>query len=203
MVNSEHLLKRELALGLAKIQIIKLMGGIIQPEGTVEKISFEKITHSHCEEVNNKWRVPLKRNNITLNWHRKITKNREKIDVSVHCDVFLCGLMLAQYSRRRININIRFLEGCPYADKNPLLGNLIPIALIVVEQFALAYGAEQVTISNPEKYLLPIYRQYGYDLTGQDRDRERRKCPIRGKMLIKKIKKHTEQKLIGYDTIQS
>ncbi|MFZ4833642.1 hypothetical protein [Rouxiella sp. Mn2063] len=183
--SSEHLIKRQLALGLAKVQIVKVLGGIIKPEGTAENVDFDKINHLHCKEVNNKWRTSIARQGITLNWHKKIIKRREKIDVSIHCNGFLCGLMLAQYSRNKINVNLRLLEGCPYPKENPLLGNLIPIALIVAEQFALAYAALQVTISNPEKGLISRYRQYGYELIPKDRDRERRNCPIRGKLLIK------------------
>lgn len=189
---SQHIINRQVALGLAKIQIVKILGSVIKPTGTAENIEFDNINHNHCAEVISKWRTPHYRQGITLNWHKKITKHREKIDVSIHCNGFLCALMLAQYSRNKINVNIRFLEGCPHVAENPLLGNIIPIALIIAEQFAVAYHAVQVTISNPEKGLISIYRKYGYDLISQDRDRERRKRPIRGKLLIKRILNRNE-----------
>ncbi|HEE5106829.1 TPA: hypothetical protein ACWZTV_004730 [Klebsiella pneumoniae] len=184
---SAHKAIRIMALNLASIAIKTRFNNDVKLSHLTGDINFDNILASHCDEVHARWRNTTLRGCITLNWHRQMHKGREQIDVSIHCNGQLCGLMLCRYSRRRINVNLRFLEGCPHPHLNPLIGYIMPIGLIIAENFAIAYEAEQVSISNPEKLLIPRYRDHGYGLTQQDKDRERRKCPIRGKLLIKKI----------------
>lgn len=184
---STHKNIRNMALSLASVALKTQFINNAQLSHLTGQIQFDNILARHCDEVHNGWRNTPLRGCITLNWHRQMHKGREQIDVSIHCNGQLCGLMLCRYSRRRINVNLRFLEGCPHPHLNPLIGYVMPIGLIIAENFAIAYQAEQVSISNPEKLLIPRYRNHGYGLTQQDKDRERRKCPIRGKLLIKKI----------------
>ena len=105
--------------------------------------------------------------------------------MSIWCGEHLCGMFLAKLSRKRVNVALRFLESNP--NETPLSGYMIPIGLIIAESFARAYGAMEVMVSQPDRLLIPLYREQGYYLTAADQSRERRSCNIRAKVLVKKL----------------
>jgi hypothetical protein len=185
-LNAEHQKVRRMALLKARLTVISRMGNKI-PASVLSGLSFEHITDEHCQEVHVVWRKhpSLADARITLVWQREMNKRRRKIDVSILVHGRLCGLMLARLSRRRINVTLRYLEGNPNPWRNRLKGNIMEIALIVLESFAQAYGATQISITQPDMALIPRYRQFGYRLTVRDADRERRKLPIRGDRLVR------------------
>ncbi|MBP2171671.1 hypothetical protein J2125_004967 [Erwinia toletana] len=177
----EHLERREIALALARVQIAIVFGDVLP----VDDVELAHITPADCERVRLSWRSHPERQKITFNWLRHHNKRRDRLDVTIHCLGELCGIMLARHSRRRINVNLRYVESSPYP--HPLAGYILPVALIIAESFADAYGAMQVTVSQPDRALVPHYRQQGYELTAADRSREKRGCPIRAKILVKTL----------------
>ena len=84
---------------------------------------------------------------------------------------------------RRIAVTLRFLASSPFT--TPLSDYMVPVGLTVAESFAVAYGASEVTIGQPDRNLIAAYRREGNRLVAADRSREKRGCPIRAKSLIK------------------
>lgn len=179
----EHRDKREVALNLAYDGFVDAFLDILP----VDDISLERIGPEHWSIVHPAWRNHPDRQhlNMDFNWLRQRNKRRDKLDASIWCDGQLCGLFLAKLSRRRVNVALRFLEGNPYL--TPLSGYMIPIGLIIAESFARAYGAKEVMVSQPDKQLVSLYREQGFELTQADLSRERRSCNIRAKVLVKKL----------------
>lgn len=180
----EHREKREYALSIAYERIVDEFLADIP---VIERIMLERIEPDHWSIVHPAWRnhpdrIGLR---IDLNWLRQRNKRRDKLDVSIWCDDKLCGMFLAKLSRKRINVALRYLESSPYP--NPLLGYMLPIGLIIAESFAIAYEAKEVAVSQPDKPLVALYRQRGYELNAADQSREKRKCDIRAKVLVKKV----------------
>ncbi|MDH1089051.1 hypothetical protein N5C79_21350 [Pantoea brenneri] len=180
----EHREKREYALSLAYERIV---GEFLTAVPVIESIWFERIEPDHWSIVHPAWRAHPDRKDLRIdfNWLRQRNKRRDKLDVSIWCGDDLCGLFLAKLSRKRINVALRFLESNPYP--NPLLGYMLPIGLIIAESFAFAYEAKEVAVTQPDKSLVPLYRQRGYQLNAADLSREKRKCDIRAKVLVKKV----------------
>ncbi|EPE4835626.1 TPA: hypothetical protein ACSTJZ_001151 [Serratia fonticola] len=179
----EHRDKREVALNLANDGFVDAFLGVLP----VEDISLERIGQEHWSIVHPAWRNHPDRQHlkINFNWLRQRNKRRDKLDVSIWCGEHLCGLFLAKLSRRRINVALRFLESNP--SSTPLSGYMIPIGLIIAESFARAYGAKEVMVSQPDKPLVPLYREQGFELIQADQSRERRSCNVRAKVLVKKL----------------
>lgn len=177
----EHRDIRERALVGAKFTITEKFVGVLP----VDDILLERIEAEHWAIVHPSWRDHPARKvfNIDFNWLRQRNKRRDKIDVSIWCGDTLCGLFLAKLSRKRINVALRFLESNPH--EHPLVGYMIPIGLYIAESFAREYGAKDVMVSRPEKPLVPLYREWGYELDAADLSREKRKCNTRAKVLIK------------------
>lgn len=180
----EHREKREYALSLAYERIVDEFLTAIP---VIESILFERIKSDDWSIVHPAWRVHYDRKDLRIdfNWWRQRNKRRDKLGVSIWCDGELCGMFLAKLSRRRITVALRYLESNPYP--NPLLGYMLPIGLIIAESFAIAYEAKEVAVSQPDKSLIPLYRQRGYQLNAADLSREKRKCDIRAKVLVKKV----------------
>lgn len=180
----EHREKREYALSIAYERIVDEFLADIP---VIERILLERIEPDHWSIVHPAWRNHPDRAGmrIEINWLRLRNKRRDKLDVSIWCDDKLCGMFLAKLSRKRINVALRYLESNPYP--NPLLGYMLPIGLIIAESFAIAYEAQEVAVSQPDKLLVHLYRQRGYELNAADKSREKRKCDIRAKVLVKKV----------------
>lgn len=180
----EHREKREYALTIAYERIVDEFLAAIP---VVQSILLERIESDHWSIVHPAWRNHPDRIDLRIdfNWLRQRNKRRDKLDVSIWCGDVLCGLFLAKLSRRRINVALRYLESNPYP--NPLLGYMIPIGLIIAESFAFAYEAKEVAVCQPDKYLIPLYRERGYQLNAADSSREKRKCDIRAKVLVKTV----------------
>ncbi|WP_099319844.1 hypothetical protein [Erwinia amylovora] len=181
---SEHRNKRRIALILATARITTELGHKI-PEGAAFDITLERLEMSHTVLVKGQWRKVTSRERVNINWTGHRVRHRDKLDVSIMCRGILCGVLLARHSRRRVNVNLRFLEGNPYAKANPIKGYVMAVALIVTESFARAYKARSISISSPEHVLIPRYRLYNYQLTTKDESRERRGHPVRGGLLVK------------------
>ena len=179
----EHREKREIALSLAYAGLVEACLDILP----IEDILLERINEYHWSIVHAAWRSHPERKHlkVDLNWWRQRNKRRDKLDVSIWCGEHLCGMFLAKLSRKRVNVALRFLESNP--NETPLNGYMIPIGLIIAESFARAYGAMEVMVSQPDRLLIPLYREQGYDLTPADQSRERRSCNIRAKVLVKKL----------------
>jgi len=182
--NIEHMRKRELAISLAYERFVVEFMEVLD----ISNIQLERIEPGHWSIVHPAWRNHPDRIDlhIDFNWLRQRNKRRDKLDVSIWSGEILCGLFLAKLSRKRINVALRYLESNPYP--NPFSGYMIPIGLIIAESFAKAYETEEVMVSQPDKVLVPLYRQRGYELNTADLSREKRKCGIRAKVLIKKVK---------------
>jgi len=180
---AEHRHFRDVALNLAKTQIILDFGTIVQPD----LLALERIKPSDWQIVHPAWREhPARRHlKIDFNWLKQRNKRRDKLDVSIWYQGTLCGLFLAKLSRRRISVALRFLESNPFP--HGLAGLMIPIGLTIAENFGLVYGAPQVMISHPERNLVQMYRGQGYELIAADLDREKRGCQVRAKLMIKML----------------
>jgi hypothetical protein len=176
-----------MALALAKARITTELGRKI-PDHAAFDITLERLDLGHAELVKDSWRKVTSRERVNIKWTQHRIRHRDKLDVSIMCRGVLCGVLLARHSKQHVNVNLRFLEGSPYAKKNPLKGYVMAIALIVTESFARAYGAYHVSIYSPETALIPYYRRYKYQLTVQDQSRENRHLPIRGDRLNKTLK---------------
>ncbi|MCS3432937.1 hypothetical protein [Klebsiella sp. BIGb0407] len=179
----EHREKREIALSLANAGFVEAFLGVLP----VEDILLDRIAPEHWSIVNPTWRNHPERKHlkVDLNWLRQRNKRRDKLDVSIWCGEYLCGLFLAKLSRKRVNVALRFLESNP--NDTPLSGYMIPLGLIIAESFAHAYGAKEVMVSQPDKLLIPLYREQGFELIPADQSREKRSCNIRAKVLVKKL----------------
>ncbi|MEB7587900.1 hypothetical protein NGC36_21780 [Serratia rubidaea] len=151
----------------------------------VDEIILDHIYYDDSEEANRNWRLPEKRQYIDFNWNQERRKQTKRIDVSIRCQDFLCGLMLGRRSKNRLCITLRYLEGNP--NDHPLKGFVMPIALIISESFADAYGIKQINISRPDKNLINRYESYGYSLNAADKARVKRKNLPRAKLLTKLI----------------
>ncbi|MEI7065299.1 hypothetical protein WCU84_16760 [Dickeya chrysanthemi] len=179
----EHREKREIALSLANAGFVEAFLGVLP----IDDILLDRIVPEHWSMVNPAWRNHPERKHLKVdfNWLRQRNKRRDKLDASIWCGEHLCGLFLAKLSRKRINVALRFLESNP--NETPLSGYMIPIGLIIAESFARAYGAKEVMVSQPDKLLIPLYREQGFELIPADQSRERRSCNIRAKVLVKKL----------------
>lgn len=179
----EHRDIRERALARATLTIAEKFVG----ELPVEHIQLERIEPGHWAIIHPAWRLHPDRKafDIDFNWLQKRNKRRDKVDVSIWCGDELCGMFLAKLSRRRINFALRFLESSPFP--HPLEGYMIPIGLFIAEAFAYEYGVHQVMVSRPAKSLVPLYRDWGYELDAADLSREKRNCNTRAKALTKKM----------------
>lgn len=179
----EHREIRELALELAKVGFVDSYFG----ELPVEDIILDRIRAEMWEIVHPNWREhPVRRHlKIDFNWLQQRNRRRDKLDVSIWCGGVLCGLFLAKLSRKRINVALRFLESNP--NITPLSGYIIPLGIIIAESFARAYGSKEVMISQPNKELVYLYREQGYNLIPADQSREQRSCKIRAKVLVKRM----------------
>lgn len=177
----EHRDIRERAIEGVMLTITEKYVGVLP----VEDILLERIEADHWAIVHPSWRNHPARKafSIDFNWLRQRNKRRDKIDVSIWCGDTLCGLFLAKLSRKRINVALRFLESNPH--EHPLAGYMIPIGLDIAESFARQYGARDVMVSRPAKDLVPLYREWGYELDAADLSREKRNCKTRAKVLIK------------------
>nr|DAY63469.1 MAG TPA: hypothetical protein [Caudoviricetes sp.] len=151
----------------------------------VNEIKLGHIYYEDSDEASREWRLPEKRHYIDINWNQERRNQTKRIDVSIRCRDFLCGLMLGRRSKKRLCITLRYLEGNPY--DHPLKGFVMPIALIIAESFADAYGIRQVNISRPDKQLIERYESFGYSLNAADKARVKRNNLPRAKLLTKLI----------------
>ncbi|MBW5416244.1 hypothetical protein [Pseudomonas sp. MAG002Y] len=123
------------------------------------------------------------------NWRAVLKAEKKKpkrIEVSFHVNGTLCGLMLARFSKRRISINVRFIEASP-DPSHPLRQKFLPASLLFAELFAAAIGATYVHVSKPVEALVPKYRKLGYDLDSADKARERKGFKPRCLLLTKRL----------------
>ncbi|AYA06747.1 hypothetical protein V1951_21260 [Yersinia sp. 2544 StPb PI] len=152
----------------------------------VDEIVIGPITQGDAVEVSNSWRTSPKRDWIKFNWWKARHIQTKRIDVSIRCRDFLCGLMLARRSRRQICVTLRYLEGNP--DPNhPLKGYVLPIATLIAESFASQYGIATVCISRPEKGLIAQYASRGYQFNATDTSRVKRHNKPRAKLMSKML----------------
>lgn len=151
----------------------------------VEDIKLGHIYYDDAEEVSREWRKTEKRDWISLNWNQEKSNQTRRIDVSIRCRSFLCGLMLGRRSKKRLCVTLRYLEGNPH--DHPLKGFVMPIALIIAESFAEVYNISQVNISRPDKNLIERYQSFGYALSAVDKNRVKRNNNPRAKLLTKLI----------------
>ncbi|HAT2179294.1 hypothetical protein [Raoultella planticola] len=151
----------------------------------VDEIKLGHIYYEDSDEASRSWRRPEKRQYIDFNWNQERRNQTKRIDVSIRCRDFLCGLMLGRRSKNRLCITLRYLEGNPH--NHPLKGFVMPIALIISESFADAYGIRQVNISRPDKKLIERYASFGYSLNAADKARVKRNNSPRAKLLTKLI----------------
>ncbi|BBS53173.1 hypothetical protein RUW70_24285 [Klebsiella pneumoniae] len=149
----------------------------------VDEIKLGHIYYEDSYEASRSWRLPEKRQYIDFNWNQERRNQTKRIDVSIRCRDFLCGLMLGRRSKNRLCITLRYLEGNPH--NHPLKGFVMPIALIISESFADAYGIRQVNISRPDKKLIERYASFGYSLNAADKARVKRNNSPRAKLLTK------------------
>ncbi|CAH0303689.1 hypothetical protein SRABI13_04479 [Erwinia aphidicola] len=193
---SEHRKLRDMALILARARISTELSHKI-PDGAAFDIILERLDMTHADFVKDHWRTVTSRERVNINWTGHRIRHRDKLDVSIMCRGVLCGVLLARHSRRRVNVNLRFLEGNPFVKANPIKGYVMAVALIVTESFALAYRARTVSISSPETVLIPRYRSYQYQLTKQDESREIRGLPVRGDLLVKRLRRRPLRRSLG------
>ncbi|HGH7465998.1 TPA: hypothetical protein ACG71I_002445 [Klebsiella pneumoniae] len=149
----------------------------------VDEIKLGHIYYEDSDEASRSWRLPEKRQYIDFNWNQERRNQTKRIDVSIRCRDFLCGLMLGRRSKNRLCITLRYLEGNPH--NHPSKGFVMPIALIISESFADAYGIRQVNISRPDKKLIERYASFGYSLNAADKARVKRNNSPRAKLLTK------------------
>ncbi|WP_199634712.1 hypothetical protein JEM67_17930 [Serratia sp. PAMC26656] len=176
-----HELRYAQALSEGLIMISQQLAGKIP----VDEIELGHIYYKDSQEASRNWRQHGKRQEIDLEWWRERRNQTKRIDVSIRCRHFLCGLMLARRSRQRLCVTLRYLEGNPNA--HPLKGFVMPIALIIAESFAMEYDISQVNISRPAKELIKRYQSFGYALDATDKNRVKRNNKPRAKLMIKTI----------------
>lgn len=176
-----HEMVRIQAVAEAIIRIAKDFGSKLP----VDEIELDRMYYEDSEEVSSQWRLPVHRDWIELDWWQLRRSQANRIDVTIRCRRFLCGLMLARRSRNRFCITLRYLEGNPA--KHPLSGYVLPITLIVAESFADAYKIRQVCVSRPEKSLIPVYVSHGYELSATDKERQKRNSQPRAKLISKTL----------------
>lgn len=180
-VETTHELIRETALADAMVTIATDFGHILP----VDEIILDRIYYEDSQEVIRAWRMPQKRSWIEFNWARERSHQTKRIDVTIRCRHFLCGLMLAKRSRKKLCVTLRYLEGNPY--NHPLSGYVLPIALIIAESFAVAYNIKQVCVSRPAKGLINHYITQGYELSPADKARLKRSGQPRAKLMTKEL----------------
>lgn len=176
-----HELKYAQALADAMVEI----SGRLASKIPVHEIELGHIYYKDSQEASRNWRQNVKREEINLEWWRERHNQTKRIDVSIRCRDFLCGLMLARRSRQRLCVNFRYLEGNP--NSHPLKGFVMPIALIIAESFAKEYDISQVNISRPSKGLIERYQSFGYALDATDKNRIKRNNKPRAKLMTKTI----------------
>lgn len=178
----DHALIRTQALSRATMAILREFEEVVP---AVASIEFSDIQLRDTQEVTKSWRRPSHRNWIRFNWWDERNYQTRRIDVSIRCQDFLCGLMLARRSKSKLCVTLRYLEGNPYP--HPLSGYVLPIALIVAESFAHEYKIRNVYVSRPEKGLVDKYASRGYEYNATDKNRIKRKNKPRVKLMVKEI----------------
>ncbi|HEJ7026218.1 TPA: hypothetical protein SMF53_002527 [Serratia marcescens] len=186
IISADEELTHELIYSQAIADAIISITAKFSSQLPVDEIILDHIYYKDSEEASSNWRLPEKRQFIDFNWSQERCNQTKRIDVSIRCRDFLCGLMLGRRSKKRLCITLRYLEGNP--DDHPLKGFVMPIALIISESFADAYNISQVNISRPEKGLINRYQSFGYSLNAADKARVKRNNNPRAKLLTKLLK---------------
>lgn len=176
--------------GIAYLRTLRQIARRWPGQLPTEEIEVSYLLEQDIERVHNEWRSPLARQKININWHRLMVRTPRRMAFSIRCGGKLCGIMVASYSRRHRNVNLRYLEGCPW--RHPLRGKVLKIALIILENLAWLYGADRASVSQPETGLIPLYRQAGYGLIPADADRARRDKPVRARLLVKQLRRPSQ-----------
>jgi hypothetical protein len=82
----------------------------------------------------------------------------------------LCGLALGHASRARLNgsrhtVTLTHVERRPEPPAVALRGHVIPLAVIVAENYGLAIGARRLRLRAPAQSLLGYYERAGFETT--------------------------------------
>lgn len=127
---------------------------------------------------------------VCWDWRSILHKRRKKpkrLDVAFYCKDVLCGLMTASISRGRVGINIRYVEASP-EPSHPLKGDFLFLALWQAELFAALIDCKVVSVSQPGKSLVDMYKELGYEMVESDRKRALRGASPRHTLLVKHLR---------------
>jgi hypothetical protein len=133
-------------------------------DGKFSHLTVTAITTRAVEAYETQWNQSARL--VSWDWGRQVELWRAKRpsywEMAVWHKQKLCGLVVGGPSRRRKRLYVEGIEANP--EENPLKTNIIPVALLAAEQYAVAIGCNEVWLVCPPDELFPIYEKTGYNI---------------------------------------
>ncbi len=132
--------------------------------GKFSHLTITAITQRAFDVYDTQWNQVVRR--VSWNWPKEVIHWRRKKpsywEMAIWHKQTLCGLVLGGPSRRRSRLYVEGIEALP--EENPFKSQIIPIALLASEQYAVSIGCEEVWLVDPPDALLPSYIKAGYNV---------------------------------------
>lgn len=97
-------------------------------------------------------------------WGKEINKIRRRprrIELAIWMSDTLCGIVIGRVSAKRVVASIHLIEASP--NPTQLTGNILTIATIWLNSFAILLGCTQTAIDRPIQDLVDFYMKLGFD----------------------------------------
>ena len=138
----------------------------LRQSGTSTKfhhVTLTEITERALEFFEQNWVTSGRR--VSWNWREELVKWKTRRpshwEMAIWHRQTLCGLVLGGPSRRRSRLYVEGIEG--YPAPHPLKRQIIPVALIAAERYAVDIGCKEIWLVDPGP-LLDLYVKAGYHL---------------------------------------
>jgi hypothetical protein len=133
--------------------------------------SLSRIDDATLQGWNEQWRPHMPQGQAWSDWDWREEmscwrgrKVRRRFDAAIWSGQRrLCGLVVGLPSRRRSNLTIRALQGCPLAD-HPLKGNILAIVDELADMYGTALGCRELRFWKPLQGMVPTYQRMDYEL---------------------------------------
>lgn len=126
-------------------------------------VTLTEVTERALEFCESKWTTSDRK--VSWNWREELKKWKAKRpshwEMAIWHKQILCGLVLGGPSRRRSRLYVEGIEGHPI--QHPLKQQIIPIALVASERYAVHIGCKEIWLVDPGE-LLDLYKKAGYHL---------------------------------------
>ncbi len=126
-----------------------------------QHVNLTDITERAIDFFEHNWHTPDRR--VNWNWREELVKWKSRRpshwEMAIWHRQTLCGLVLGGPSRRRSRLYVEGIEAYPAS--HPLKRQIMPIALVAAERYAVSIGCKEIWIVDPGP-LLDLYGKAGY-----------------------------------------